>query len=567
MFKFVTSLKNQLRAMLFAKSSRRRSSAQTVAAQVQLLGDRLLLTTIIGDAGNNVLNGTSEDDIIDGREGNDTIHGLSGNDTLLGGEGNDFIRGGSGNEIQINGNQGDDLIYADAGDDALVQGGQGNDTIFGDNPEVPTVAGNDRLFGDLGNDQLFGGPGSDHIEGGDDNDFLYDDEPRTTGAAFGNDTLLGGNGSDNIISRGGNDVADGGAGIDFFQFDAPSDIVSNPAYLGNLTIQNFVIGQDQIILHSWANRGFGATRLYDNFSELLSKTEQVSGDVHIHLAVATSTGSGVSEVVDQYIVAKIILVGVNKSSLTPAMFVTSLGNDPGNPEHFGPQVDRRGQDLIGDPPNADSNRNQTILGAEGDDVINGRNGNDWIQGNTGNDHLFGDGGADTVRGGKGIDFVHGGDGNDILFGDNDLDFLFGGAGDDELYGDNPFTPNNPLDPRVDRNDTLRGGTESNRLEGGGGDDIFVIEPDSGTTDTITDLSRIVGPIETTNNDRIDLSAFTSIGSFGELRARAVQTGNDIQLNLPGKTVLIRNFSVDNLVPAMFIGGAGVEFRPDRHRSV
>lgn len=268
-------------------------------------------------------------------------------------------------------------------------------------------------------------------------------------------------------------------------------------------------------------------------------TDQIGADSHIRLEVATLTGSGAFEVIEFHLVAKIILVGVSKSSLTPATFVSSLGNNPDNPQDFGPQVDRRGNNTIGDPFNADTGLDQTITGWEGDDVINGRNGNDWLQGNTGNDHVFGDGGNDIVRGGKGSDFLHGGTGNDTLVGGNDNDFLWGDDGNDELYGDR--TVEDPGDPRVDRGDTLRGGRGSNSLTGHGGDDIFVIEPDAGTTDTIFDFSQITGPIETTNNDRIDLSSFTTIQSFSQFLAMATQSGQDLVLSLPQKTVVVKNF--------------------------
>ncbi len=86
--------------------------------------------TIVGTAGNDVINGTTGDDVICGLGGNDVIRGL---------EGNDVIDGGSGNDVLV--------------------GGTGNDRIYGG-------TGANRLFGGTGNDILIGGPGKEFLWGG-----------------------------------------------------------------------------------------------------------------------------------------------------------------------------------------------------------------------------------------------------------------------------------------------------------------------------------------------------------------------------------------------------------------
>jgi Ca2+-binding RTX toxin-like protein len=101
---------------------------------------------IIGDAGNNTLNGTVSGDTIYGRGGNDQIFGSEGVNTLFGQDGNDLIYGGS----QV------DYIY----------GGKGNDQLFG-------AEGNNKLFGDVGNDTIYSGSGNDLIDGGIGNDSIW----------------------------------------------------------------------------------------------------------------------------------------------------------------------------------------------------------------------------------------------------------------------------------------------------------------------------------------------------------------------------------------------------------
>ena len=522
----------------------RKQWARRAIAQIELLEGRKLLTLI---------NGTAGDDRLDGQDTDDTINGYGGNDAIRGFGGNDTIDGGAGID-DINGNSGNDWIHAGDGNDVSVRGGSGDDNVWGD-------AGNDHLYGDLGDDQLMGGAGSDIIEGNDGNDTLFDDDPRTAGISFGDDQLFGGNGNDNIISRGGSDTADGGAGADVFQYDAPADITTNPTFLGTLTIQNFIIGEDRIDLFQWARRGFGPTRLLDNFESLMAATEQLSIGACIHLGVGTVTGSGAYLSSTNSDVAHIILAGVNMSAFVPTMFDMGTGNNANDPEHYGPQVDRRGDDLISDPTSADTGKSQTIYGGSGDDIIRGMNGDDWIGGNGGTDFLYGDSGNDHILAGKDTDFVHGGDGNDILSGENNNDYLWGDDGNDELYGDRPGTANKTTDPRVDGNDELHGGRGSNRLEGGLGNDTFVIDPDVTTTDTIVDFGRFIGTISTTNNDIIDLNAFPEIRTFEQLVSHARQIGNDVILDLTTKSVVIQNFLKGAMVPQMFLGNASISDSP------
>lgn len=66
--------------------------------------------TIVGTAGDDVLQGTAEDDVICGLGGDDTLVGMGGDDVLRGGEGDDLLVGGTGN----------DQLYGDAGADRLL---------------------------------------------------------------------------------------------------------------------------------------------------------------------------------------------------------------------------------------------------------------------------------------------------------------------------------------------------------------------------------------------------------------------------------------------------------------
>lgn len=91
-------------------------------------------------------------------------------------------------------------------------------------------------------------------------------------------------------------------------------------------------------------------------------------------------------------------------------------------------------------------RKATLVGTQGDDVIEGTKGDDVIVALGGDDVVYGRAGTDLVCGGFGADKLFGGPGNDELYGGPDRfgddpsgtylvgDSLFGGEGDDRLAG-------------------------------------------------------------------------------------------------------------------------------------
>ena len=118
-------------------------------------------------------------------------------------------------KIVVNGGQGNDVIDLSgvaAADGVTVEahGGAGNDTITGGD-------GDDKLFGDDGNDTIHGGDGVDVIHGGTGDDHLFGDA--------GADELRGDAGNDTLDGGGGNDTLGGGAGNDSILGSAGSDTV------------------------------------------------------------------------------------------------------------------------------------------------------------------------------------------------------------------------------------------------------------------------------------------------------------------------------------------------------
>ena len=154
--------------------------------------------TIVGDAGDNILQGTASPDVFVARGGNDTIFAKGGNDVICAGPGNDVIYGGPGADIIIAGGGNDD-----------VTAGSGADRVWGG-------FGRDVIRGNLGPDHLRGGPGADRIEGGRGHDPLLSGDGHADvilgGAGF--DVLRGASGNDKLIGGYGNDDLFGGAGTD-----------------------------------------------------------------------------------------------------------------------------------------------------------------------------------------------------------------------------------------------------------------------------------------------------------------------------------------------------------------
>lgn len=101
-----------------------------------------------------------------------SVQGNQGNDVLLGSADADRILGGSGNDL-IWGNRGADWLAGGSGDDSLF-GGPGADFLIGDGEGLSAFGGNDRLSGDEGPDSLQGGAGRDVLYGGSGADmFLF----------------------------------------------------------------------------------------------------------------------------------------------------------------------------------------------------------------------------------------------------------------------------------------------------------------------------------------------------------------------------------------------------------
>lgn len=269
-----------------------------------------------GNAGPDLIPGTSGDDVIDSGAGNDTVIGYSGDDRIDGGSGADFLRGGTGDDT-IEGGYGTDRVFMGGGDDLFIdndQGGPfGRDTVFGNggddrlrggggddvfygksgNDTLSGGTGDDRLFGGRNADRIFAGSGDDTVAGGNGRDraFLGDGDDiwyDKGGDRFGDDTVIGGRGDDRIHSRNGDDTLFGGTGDDEFVFAAG---------IGEVTVRDFDKGDDTLELDDalWAGN-LSASQVVDRFAEDVGGDVLLDfGDGHTILLEGLSSTAGLAE--------------------------------------------------------------------------------------------------------------------------------------------------------------------------------------------------------------------------------------------------------------------------------
>lgn len=272
------------------------------------------------------------------------------------------------------------------------------------------------IKGTAGNDRIVGKKASDVIYGGGGNDVI-------TGGPNGNDTICGGPGNDSI---------NGGRGFDSLHGDGGNDVLQGET------------GSDSL------NGGEG--------DDDLSGSKGADG----------LNGGGGDDV----------LVGFKG----PDKFSGGSGDD---------YVDgQQGSDKIDGDDGDDK-----LLGDKGNDNIGGGGGQDHIEGGPGDEpDLNGGPGADEVFGGAGIDRADGGPGDgDIVRGDSGTDTLSGGEGVNDIVSYASATRggiqvslaankakgdgHDDLGGFEDvvgspQGDTIVGDGNSNRIDGGVGDDAL-----------------------------------------------------------------------------------------------
>lgn len=409
---------------------------------------------ILGDDGDNRLDGTAGIDQIWGLGGNDTIRGFDGADILFGGDGNDSLWGGTGND-QIYGNAGADWADGGTGNDTLsgslsrdtLSGGSGFDFVeyLNEATYVDLGAGlarslqnstaTDRLssfegiLGSSGNDIFVGNAGDNRLDGnrGDD---------RLSGAA-GNDSLNGGDGNDLLAGGAGNDTLNGGAGHDLADYSAATSAIIVDLLAGTGTSSDSSEGTDVFVAIEGALGGSGNDSLYGG-----SGADDLRGRQGNDLLL----GRGGADTLDG---------GPGNDTLN--------GGDGVDTARYTSHTRAMTIDLTRQTAYATGTSTLTdvlvsienAVGGSGADHLIGSSLGQSLDGGKGNDTVFGASGADTLAGDLGNDLVQGGNGNDTIIG---VRVLIPSTGEDDPNPD-PFYAALIDDGR----DTLDGGAGTDTL--------------------------------------------------------------------------------------------------------
>ncbi len=230
-------------------------------------------------------------------------------------------------------------------DDFALYSTPNDDQLFGleGNDNLFAGAGNDLVDGGSGLDRLVGSSGDDQIYGEADNDLLY--------GSTGVDILFGGSGDDGLYGGSENDTIYGGTGDDRIDGDTGVDTLNGG--FGN-DIYNLKLDASDVIVE-FAGQGTDTIRSFFNYT----LPDQIERLILVGEAATIGTGNALDNVITTEDIAVIV--------------------DPV------PEV------------------NHTLLGGEGNDLIQAGSGNDLIDGQAGNDRLAGWYGTDTLTGGTGAD--------------------------------------------------------------------------------------------------------------------------------------------------------------------
>ena len=211
----------------------------------------------------------------------------------------------------------------------------------------------------------------------------------------------------------------------------------------------------------------------------------------------------------------------------------------------------------------------TLITADGNDLVVGCDDADRIELGSGDDLGFGDGGAghcanavgaDTIEGDRGYDRLFGGPGADVLQGGPGVDMVYGQEGSDQLDGgpgadpaqlmpvvvhdpaDLPSSPEDPIpavaEPQIlailDGGDLLVGGADTDTLDGGfGTDSLYGGDLPTGVAHPY-DPSKVQldGFVPFHGTTELTVSAIFYPPDFGQVEPPRPVIRDDVAVNLP-----------------------------------
>lgn len=385
----------------------------------------------------------------------DFIEGLGGQDTMTGADGHDSLYGGLGDDTLYGGSTQKKYYANDYQQHGLIyQTGLIYSSItqtkeeLGPSDYYRTESHQKQQYISTGRDRLEGGDGHDILDGGDEDDLLM--------GQAGDDQIYGGKGVHNKLFEQWQTVVE-------FEPDGIYDanrrqLISAMYSSGGNDVLYGQDGNDQI------NGEDGHDRLIGGAGNDVIRGGQ---GVVAELNVEYLTGGRFFQTQDEYISGgrDQLYGGLGDDQLYGEEDHDEIYGGAGNDQLYG------GLDLSVTIKNRTYLTTGQLVKSPGvDQVIEG--GNDILFGESGNDLIYGEDGNDQLYGGSGYDQLYGGVGSDTLYDQDGIDRLEGGAGDD-IYVLNKININliERVDEGIDRVDayidyTLLDGFEDLALLGG-----------------------------------------------------------------------------------------------------
>lgn len=324
-------------------------------------------------------------------------YGLPGGFENLTLKGSDNING-TGNELDnvIVGNRGNNILDGWFGADTMV-GGRGDDTYYvrdsGDSviEELASGGGTDIVYSSV-SFRL-----GDNVE----NLALFDTAANATGNAI--DNVITGNDYDNRLNgMEGADTMVGGHGNDTYYVDNVGDVVDESTSWGHDTVRssvNFTLGinlEDLVLTGNDAIDGFGND--WDNTITGNNSNNFIDGGVGVDTMIG---GRGDDTYVVDHVYDNLIEKTGQGIDIVIASFDYSLGRNLDVLVLTGAATTGYGNILANGLYGTE--RGNFLYGRSGNDFINGFGGNDRINGGSGSDTIVGGAGKDSVTGGRAAD--------------------------------------------------------------------------------------------------------------------------------------------------------------------
>ncbi|NJC41668.1 Ca2+-binding RTX toxin-like protein [Brevundimonas alba] len=585
-----------------------------------------------GNAGNNVLNGGAGADFIEGQGGADTLIGGEGGDVMLGGAGDDtyFVDSKQDSFHEFD-NEGVDHVFStvtlslfSAVENATLQGGSNVD-VFGNNlvnvitgnagnNYVDGAGSNDTLFGGDGDDTLVGGTGADTLTGGLGNDvFVVDSagdvvvelegqgvdrvessvhyslfgdvvEDLTllgsahidgTGNSLGN-RITGNSGNNTLAGYDGNDILTGGTGGDLM-YGGWGDDVFYVDDIGDSAVE--FDGQGTDLVYSSISFSLVGQHL-ENATMIAGNSGDLTGN-QLNNRLAGSAGSNILsgaggndilvggagvDTLDGGAETDLADYSTAGSGVTANLEAGVTSNDGDGFTDTLISIENLTGSAFGDVLTGSGAAN-TLIGGTGVDVLNGGGGIDTVsyadalsgvaaQLNANKATNDGQGGTDTFLS---IENLTGSNFNDTLIGDSGVNVLRGGTGTDTLLG-------------LGGADVLWGGAGAlNALQGGAGDDIYVLEAADSVTEFVGDGidtvdARILTYVLANNVENLLFGGNGDFNGTGNALGNTITggAGSDNLRGRGGVDVLIGGLGTDTV--DYTLAAAGVTARLDLQKA-